>query len=126
MSSISLFIIHYSLYYTIASFWLSDWGLETTMEQFTSTRGYMAFKRNIFYLNGYAGMQMATVFMLFVSRFSLVGHRVAASKIYHELLLNKVLASPVSFFDVTPIGRYFSRFSIVPVVIVNCVFTVKT
>ena len=36
---------------------------------------------------------------------------IRASRVLHQKLLNAVLKTPVSFFDVTPVGRIVNRFS---------------
>lgn len=93
-----------------ANFWLADWGKETNFEVYE--RGHdMSRRRSIFYLNGYAGIQMASVFLLVLSRLALTYHRTLSSAKFQDLLLKKALSFPVSFFDITPIGRVINRFS---------------
>ena len=71
----------------------------------------MTKNRNFFWFHGYCGMQMASIACLFVSRMCLNYHRTSASRLIHEKLLQTVLFLPVSFFDVTPVGRIINRFS---------------
>jgi ATP-binding cassette subfamily C (CFTR/MRP) protein 1 len=91
-----------------ANFWLADWGKETTIKSFT---GEISKSRSFYWFRGYAGMLMASVFFLTFSRTCLTYHRTEASAQYHETILRRVLYFPISFFDVTPIGRILNRFS---------------
>lgn len=50
-------------------------------------------------------------FTYFYSRTLLTYHRTNASDTLHSAILKKVVFFPVSFFDVTPIGRVINRFS---------------
>ena len=51
--------------------------------------------------------------VVFVTAFalSLVHGRIRASKNLHQGLLHRILRSPMSFFDTTPLGRIVNRFS---------------
>lgn len=93
-----------------SSFWLSDWGKATIEENYVHFRD-MSKKRNLWWLHGYAALQMSSVACLGFSRIFLTAHRTNASRMVHNSLLRKVLFFPVSFFDVTPIGRVINRFS---------------
>ena len=48
---------------------------------------------------------------VFLRSFFMVTHGIIASRLMHRVLLENVLKSPISFFDVTPIGRILNRFS---------------
>lgn len=91
------------------NFWLGDWGTESLIDDMNGIE--MSEKRNYWYLNGYSALLLSSVFAMLISRISLVTHRTQTSHVFHKLCLDKVLASPVSFFDVTPIGRVINRFS---------------
>ncbi len=67
--------------------------------------------QSFFWFNGYAGLLMASVFFLMISRMALIYHRTAAAARMHDLIIDRVLYFPVSFFDVTPTGRIINRFS---------------
>jgi len=92
-----------------ANFWLADWGKETSIEEYSGRK--MSMSRNMFWFNGYVGMQMASIGFLFLSRMALNYHRSFAATVLHERVLKRVLFLPVSFFDVTPVGRIVNRFS---------------
>jgi len=47
----------------------------------------------------------------FDSRTLLMYHRTKASNNMHTSILQKVMFFPISFFDVTPVGRIVNRFS---------------
>ena len=38
-------------------------------------------------------------------------HGVRGGRVFHHMMIEKVLAAPVSFFDVTPVGRILNRFT---------------
>lgn len=42
---------------------------------------------------------------------TIAGATVHAAKYLHKMLLKNILRSPMSFFDITPIGRIVNRFS---------------
>ncbi|EDO46846.1 predicted protein, partial [Nematostella vectensis] len=64
-----------------------------------------------FYLVVYAGIAVAnTVFTLFRAFLFAYGG-IKAAKTIHQRLLSSILAAPISFFDITPIGRIINRFS---------------
>jgi ATP-binding cassette subfamily C (CFTR/MRP) protein 1 len=71
----------------------------------------MSKSRSFYWFRGYAGLQMASIVSLMLSRAALTEHRTVASKVFHAKLIKTVLYMPVSFFDITPIGRILNRFS---------------
>jgi ATP-binding cassette subfamily C (CFTR/MRP) protein 1 len=94
-----------------ANFWLTDWGKDTLSYQFAVPARDMPLRASFHWYRGYAGLLMASVFFMTLSRAVLVYHRTEASQRLHDSILNKVMYYPVSFFDVTPIGRIINRFS---------------
>eukprot|EP01033_Poteriospumella_lacustris_P004212 gene4212-3005_t len=100
----------YQILQVVANFWLSGWGQETT-DLHESEGREMSKHRSFYWFRGYAGMLMAAVFALTVSRAFLTYHRTEASAKFHDTVLRRVLFFPVSFFDITPIGRIINRFS---------------
>lgn len=94
-----------------ANFWLVDWGKATTVDQYTPPYKPMSYYESLSWLHGYAGMQIASVFVMASSRVALTYHRTNASRSLHARMLQNILFLPVSFFDVTPIGRIVNRFS---------------
>jgi ABC-type multidrug transport system fused ATPase/permease subunit len=80
-----------------ANIWLTNWGKSEHHIQR--------------WLRGYVILQLTAVGFMTAARMVLLHWRTTASHRAHELLLNKVLHFPVSFFDITPIGRVINRFS---------------
>ncbi|XP_028396229.1 LOW QUALITY PROTEIN: multidrug resistance-associated protein 7-like [Dendronephthya gigantea] len=64
-----------------------------------------------FYLVVYGGIAFANTVFTFFRAFLFAYGGVKAAQVIHEKLLKSILAAPVSFFDVTPIGRVVNRFS---------------
>jgi len=63
------------------------------------------------YMLIYGCMGIAQTIMFFFKELILFLACAAASKTIHENLLDKVMHSPMSFFDTNPIGRILNRFS---------------
>ncbi|XP_041460450.1 ATP-binding cassette sub-family C member 9-like isoform X1 [Lytechinus variegatus] len=86
------------------NFWLSDWseaGLNLTGDA----------KSTSYYLRGYAGFSVSTVFGSVLSNiFSCIGALLAARAIHFALLKN-IIGIPMRFFDTTPVGRILNRLS---------------
>jgi ATP-binding cassette subfamily C (CFTR/MRP) protein 1 len=93
-----------------SNFWLSDWGEETTIDNLYYRRD-MTYNRALYWYRGYVGLQMAGVFFLTLSRCIFNYYRSRSITTLHHQLLNTILYLPVSFFDVTPVGRIVNRFS---------------
>ena len=68
-------------------------------------------ERNLVYLNNFAWISMIGVFTITCRSLCLANHRLGTSTIFHEGLLHRTLGAPISFFDVTPLGRILNRFS---------------
>jgi len=86
-----------------SAFWLSYWAEESQDEESSRSPGY--------YLDIYAIIAMSAVFMTALKSILLAVHRLRASTVLHGDLANSILSAPISFFDVTPIGRVLNRFS---------------
>jgi len=63
------------------------------------------------YIGMYAGSAVVFAVFKFFESYILLSMGLYASKSLHDLLLNGILAAPMSFFDTTPTGRIVSRFS---------------
>ena len=68
-------------------------------------------EKNISYLNNYALLACMGIVGVTLRSIFLANHRLRASRVLHNDLLDKVMACPVAFFDSTPIGRVLNRFS---------------
>ncbi|XP_067031621.1 ATP-binding cassette sub-family C member 10-like isoform X2 [Acropora muricata] len=64
-----------------------------------------------FYLVVYGGLAVANTIFTLLRAFLFAYGGLCAAKVLHSRLLKSILSAPVSFFDVTPIGRIINRFS---------------
>uniref|UniRef100_A0A5S6QET3 ABC-type glutathione-S-conjugate transporter n=1 Tax=Trichuris muris TaxID=70415 RepID=A0A5S6QET3_TRIMR len=84
-----------------SSFWLAEWsneGLSPETAQSIDVR-----------LGVYAGLGLAQGLFILLATLLLSYSLVIAGLRMHEILVHNVLRSPMSFFDVTPIGRIVNR-----------------
>ncbi|KRY11421.1 Multidrug resistance-associated protein 1 [Trichinella patagoniensis] len=85
-----------------ASFWLADWSYDANRyaNETTSTDVRLGIYASLGVLQG--------IFILLATTL-LSYSMVLASRDIHESLLNNLLRSPMSFYDVTPLGRILNR-----------------
>jgi ATP-binding cassette subfamily C (CFTR/MRP) protein 1 len=86
----------------LRSLTLRDWTNENGIE-FTSNAFY--------YIQIYAGLAALQVLSAFSNTVMFVWGGYRAAKVLHERALARIIRSPMSFFDSTPIGRILTRFS---------------
>eukprot|EP00118_Oscarella_pearsei_P023582 m.283819 g.283819 ORF g.283819 m.283819 type:complete len:1577 (+) comp40673_c0_seq30:70-4800(+) len=103
---ISLFLMQASR--NTNDWWLSYWVNHVNE---SSNFTYNGSSNLSFYLGVYGalagGNSIFTLFRAFLYAYG----GIRAATVIHKHLLNKILYAPVSFFDVTPIGRIINRFS---------------
>nr|CAD7258793.1 unnamed protein product [Timema shepardi] len=63
------------------------------------------------YLGVYGALGFGQVLFVFAASLSLYIGSLNAAKLLHELLIHNIMKIPLSFYDVTPIGRILNRFS---------------
>ncbi|XP_055339689.1 multidrug resistance-associated protein 1-like isoform X2 [Paramacrobiotus metropolitanus] len=85
-----------------SSFWLTTWAAKSAT---------MSANSRLFYLGIYGIFGVAQASFLLGFALCLARGRLRASQSQHELLLDRILHCPMSFFDNTPIGRIHTRFS---------------
>lgn len=90
----------------MSSFWLSYWAAATT-----KANGNQTTQETVWYLNIFCAFSMGGILCLTFRSLAMAVHRLKASKKLHENLTKSILRAPVSFFDVTPIGRILNRFA---------------
>jgi len=88
----------------MSAFWLSIWAADALSND-------LSISETNYYLGVYAAFGLLGVMGLTLRSISMAVHRLGASKKLHEDLTNRILRAPVSFFDVTPIGRVLNRFA---------------
>ncbi|CAL8381916.1 unnamed protein product [Arctogadus glacialis] len=64
-----------------------------------------------FYQKVYGIIALVIVIVSFIKTYFFAKVSLRASSVFHNKMLEKVIASPMSFFDTTPIGRMLNRFS---------------
>ncbi|XP_038066967.1 ATP-binding cassette sub-family C member 8-like [Patiria miniata] len=64
-----------------------------------------------YYLNGYAGLSVSSVFAGALTIAIVFTFTLLASRRLHNQMLKTVMHAPMRFFDTTPIGRIMNRFS---------------
>eukprot|EP00529_Nitzschia_sp_RCC80_P007056 CAMPEP_0113524496 /NCGR_PEP_ID=MMETSP0014_2-20120614/46247_1 /TAXON_ID=2857 /ORGANISM="Nitzschia sp." /LENGTH=1530 /DNA_ID=CAMNT_0000422611 /DNA_START=90 /DNA_END=4685 /DNA_ORIENTATION=- /assembly_acc=CAM_ASM_000159 len=93
----------------MSTFWLSKWAADM---QAAEARGEpFSVGETNFYVAIYALFGLLGIFGLGFRGIFIAIHRLKASQQLHDGLTDSVLSAPVSFFDVTPIGRILNRFA---------------
>jgi len=92
-----------------ANFWLAYWANSSIMAAMKDVP--LNRDETTWYLNIYATFGILGVLCLTIRSIFMAIHRLHASRQLHERLVSSVLRAPVSFFDVTPIGRVLNRFA---------------
>src|SRR5437868_6832975 len=87
-----------------SNYWMTIWTGES-MKQLNDPHG-----RN-FHLGVYSVHIVSQGVLLLIASLALYLGNLNAARVVHKELLYRVLRAPVSFFDVTPIGRILNRFS---------------
>jgi len=93
----------------LGSYWLSHWGDVSVRHE--DDNDPLTVDQNVYYLNIYAILSCCILFFYMMRSIALADHRMHCSVQLHIGLLKATLFAPVSFFDVTPIGRILNRFS---------------
>ena len=91
------------------SFWLVYWS--DNVADAESTGRVIPVEETSYYLNVYALIGMIGIIMLTLRSLFQSAHRLHASTKMHDDMLLQILRAPISFYDVTPIGRILNRFS---------------
>jgi ATP-binding cassette subfamily C (CFTR/MRP) protein 1 len=104
-----LFIMTSQVFGLLSSYWLSDWSDASNRADEKGEQ--LSADKNLYYVNYYALWSALSLITYVVRALILAEHRMGTSITLHEGLLKSVLGAPVSFFDVTPMGRVLNRFS---------------
>ncbi|OQV14982.1 Multidrug resistance-associated protein 1 [Hypsibius exemplaris] len=90
----------------VSNVWLSNWAKDYERPDYKGNTEQRNFRLGIYGMFG-------ALQLLFMTGFSvcIVHGRIRASKNLHQGLLYRILRSPISFFDTTPLGRIVNRFS---------------
>ena len=93
----------------MANFWLSFWANASTQADIAGDP--LSAEETTWYLGIYAAFGLGGVICLTFRAVIMAVHRLKASRKLHDELIDSILRAPVSFFDVTPIGRVLNRFA---------------
>lgn len=91
------------------SFWLAHWSGQVTESE--NNHSPMTEDETAYFLNVFAYIGLGTIVMQTIRGVVQCFHRLHASTKMHDDMLYKILRAPVSFHDVTPLGRILNRFS---------------
>lgn len=86
-----------------SSWWLGQWGIDA----FPALSGGEPW----FYLAVFSAASAVAALAILLRAVLVCFASVRAARSIHEAALSAVLASPMSFFDTTPLGRVLNRFS---------------
>ena len=90
-----------------SNIWLARWSNDQTSMNDTieniSQRNYR--------VTIYAYLGIAQALSFFIGAYALVKGTINSSKMLHSNILYRIMRSPISFFDTTPLGRIVNRFS---------------
>ncbi|WAQ96704.1 MRP1-like protein, partial [Mya arenaria] len=101
-----LFYILYNAANLYSNVWLSEWSNDATKLNGTSDPDQQRLRLGVYGALGF----IQGVFILAACLSLFLGSIHAAREIHSDVLRN-ILASPLAYFDVTPIGRILNRFS---------------
>ncbi|CAL4058622.1 unnamed protein product, partial [Meganyctiphanes norvegica] len=87
--------------------WLNVW----SQVNYTALNDEEEVDSNNLYLGVYAGFGVLQGLTIFIGTLIFAQGTIRASKLLHSNMLHNILRSPMSFFDVTPLGRIVNRFS---------------
>ena len=91
------------------AFWLAYWTTQTAAA--INSGEPLSNGETTQYVGVYAAFGVSSVFALAFRGYALAQHRLRASKRLHDNLVDSILHTPISFFDVTPTGRVLNRFA---------------
>ncbi|XP_044141081.1 multidrug resistance-associated protein 5-like isoform X1 [Bufo gargarizans] len=101
-----------------SNWWLSYWikqgsgNMSIVTANWTQSNGSMKDNPDLhFYISIYAMSMVVVLLLRFVRGYVFVKSTLRASTKLHDLLFQKVLRSPIHFFDTTPLGRILNRFT---------------
>ncbi|GAB1601881.1 resistance-associated 1, partial [Argonauta hians] len=110
----SLAIIFNTLYNVAniaSSVWLSQWTEDPYLVNETNINTTHYDELTNMYLGGYGGFGVLVGVLSAIFSIHLAYGFVNASNRLHNMMLTNVMAAPLHFFDVTPLGRITNRFS---------------
>ncbi|KAK0419050.1 hypothetical protein QR680_013923 [Steinernema hermaphroditum] len=105
--SVLIFALFFPASYTIQTlrnFWLSDWSNDNAAGADTASSVSLGTRLGVFGVMGFGELACLLVALL-----SLISGGIHASMNLHNPLLYNLLRSPLSFYDVTPLGRILNR-----------------
>lgn len=99
----------------VSDAWLAYWVSETNVPKngsnFTDGFDSESEHNTSYYLQIFTALSLSNSVLTLIRAFLFAWAGIQAAKKIHELLLNSVIYTKLSFFDVTPLGRLLNRFS---------------
>ncbi|XP_069125383.1 multidrug resistance-associated protein 1-like [Argopecten irradians] len=104
---IILFYILYNITSVYSNIWLSEW----SNDEATSVNGTIDTAQRDLRLGVYGALGVIQGLVVVAGSVGLYIGNVICGRIFHAMILANMLASPIQFFDTTPLGRIMNRFS---------------
>ena len=93
--------------------WLKSWATssKTHHSEVSEVSKLSESSQSLWYLSIYGAIGLVTIFILFGRILLVATGSIRASRRLHHGLLRRIVAAPIRFFEITPIGRILNRFS---------------
>lgn len=94
-----------------ASIWLSEWTDDPFLKNHSNVQDAEYTSKNYLYLGIYGVMGVVQAILVLSYSVMYAYSTIRAARSLHKQILETIIRCPMSFFDITPIGRILNRFS---------------